>query len=86
MAYTADDATFQRHIENAVATAGRDRVWAGIGVYLNTFEGTLDKIRIAQGLGTRGIVLFSYDWAATQEVSARGRTFLERLGAEAFRR
>jgi len=86
MAYTSDNGTFEAQIEDAVAAAGRDRVWAGIGVYQNSYRGTVDKIRIAESLGTRGLVLFSYDWAVSQGESAGGLTFLERVGAEMFRR
>jgi len=86
MAYTADNATFEAHIQTAVSAAGRDRVWAGIGAYLNSYTGTVDKLHIANDMGVRGIVLFSYDWAVGQGPPAGGRTFLERVGAEAFRR
>jgi uncharacterized lipoprotein YddW (UPF0748 family) len=86
MAYTDDNVAFEEQIQEAIAAAGRDRVWAGIGVYRNTYRGTVDKIRIAEGLGTRGVVLFSYDWAVRQGPGAGGRTFLERVGAEMFRR
>jgi uncharacterized lipoprotein YddW (UPF0748 family) len=86
MAYTQDNRVFQNQIEAAVAVAGRDRVWAGIGVYRNGFDGSVDKIRIAEGLGTRGVVLFSYDWAVAEGESAGGRTLLQRLGAEFSRR
>ena len=86
MAYTPDNWTFQRQIEEAVAAAGRDRVWAGIGVYQNSFQGSVDKIRIAEELGTRGVVLFSYDWAVAEGAPAGGRTFLQRIGLAMFRR
>ncbi len=86
MAYTPDNEIFRAQIQDAVEAAGRDRVWAGIGVYRNTYRGTLDKIRIAGSLGTRGVVLFSYDWAVSEGESEGGRSFLERVGAEAFRR
>ncbi len=76
----------RRQIQEAIDVAGRDRVWAGIGVYQNTYQGTVDKIRIAESLGTRGVVLFSYDWAVSEGEAAGGRTFLERVGAEMFRR
>jgi len=86
MAYTPENEAFEAQIRDAVAAAGRDRVWAGIGVYRNTYRGTLDKIRIAGSLGTRGVVLFSYDWAVSEGESEGDRSFLERVGAEAFRR
>ena len=86
MAYTPDNQAFEDQIQDAVEAAGRDRVWAGIGVYQNSYRGTIDKIRIAESLGTRGVVLFSYDWAVSDGESEGDRSFLERVGAEAFRR
>jgi uncharacterized lipoprotein YddW (UPF0748 family) len=86
MAYTPDNALFEEQIRHAVDTAGGQRVWAGIGVYRNTFEGTLDKIRIAGGLGARGVSLFSYDWAVSEGESDGARSLLDRLGAAAFHR
>jgi len=86
MAYTPDNEQFEEQIRTAVEAAGPDRVWAGIGVYRNTFEGTLDKIRIARSLGTRGTVLFSYDWAVSEGESDGDLSFLDRVGGELFRR
>jgi uncharacterized lipoprotein YddW (UPF0748 family) len=86
MAYTSDNDAFESQIQAAIAAAGRDRVWAGVGIYQNTYRGTLDKIEIARGLGTRGVVLFSYDWAVSEGESDGDRTFLDRVGAEVFRR
>lgn len=86
MAYTPDDDRFREQIGTAVAAAGPGRVWAGIGVYQNTYQGTLDKIGIARSLGTRGTVLFSYDWAVSEGESDGDRSFLDRVGAELFRR
>lgn len=83
MAYTPADSIFEGQIRDAVAVAGGDRVWAGIGAYQNTLQGTVDKIRIARGLGARGVVLFSYDWAVSEEGSGGG-SFLDRVGAAAF--
>jgi hypothetical protein len=85
MAYTPDNDRFQELIQGALDIAGPARVLAGVGVYLNTYQGTIDKIRIAQGMGVRGVVLFSYDWAVSEGESRNGRSFLERVGAEAFR-
>jgi uncharacterized lipoprotein YddW (UPF0748 family) len=86
MAYTPDNEAFESQIRTALeATEGR-RVWAGIGAYQNSYEGTLDKIRIARRLGVGGFSLFSYDWAVSEGESDGGRSFLDRVGAEAFRR
>lgn len=84
MAYTPDNAAFERQIRTAVDAAGAGRVWAGVGVYQNTYAGTLDKIRIARSLGARGVALFSYDWAVAEGESDGGRSFLDRVGAELF--
>ncbi len=85
MAYTPDNGLFEEQIRSATEVAGSGRVWAGIGIYQNTFTGTVDKIRIARSLGARGLVLFSYDWAVTEGESDGGRSFLDRVGAEVFR-
>lgn len=64
MAYTSDSARFQALIRSARAAAGQpDRIWAGIGIYMNTLEGTLGMIDIARDEETGGFALFSYDWA-----------------------
>lgn len=86
MAYTPDNALFEEQIRRAVEAAGGDRVWAGIGVYRNTYRGTLDKIHIAGRLGARGVSLFSYDWAVSEGEADGARSLLDRLGAEAFLR
>jgi len=86
MAYTPDNAVFEGQIRAAVDLAGGDRVWAGIGIYQNTYRGTLDKIGIAGRLGARGFSLFSYDWAVSEGESDGARSFLERVGSDAFRR
>ncbi|MEX2526495.1 MAG: family 10 glycosylhydrolase [Gemmatimonadota bacterium] len=85
MAYTQDDATFSRQIREAVAAAGPDRVWAGVGVYQNSFPGALSKVRLARREGASGVVLFSYDWTVQpQGVAAAGGDYLGRMGREAF--
>jgi hypothetical protein len=86
MAYTPENDLFREQIQEAVDVAGRGRVWAGIGIYQTTFQGTLDKIGIARRIGTRGFSLFSYDWAVSQGERDGDRSFLDRVGAEAFRR
>jgi dihydrodipicolinate synthase/N-acetylneuraminate lyase len=86
MAYTPDNDAFRRQIRTAVDAAGAGRVWAGIGVYRNTYRGTVEKIRVARELGVRGVVLFSYDWAVSEGESDGDRSFLDRVGREMFRR
>lgn len=85
MAYTPRNDLFQAQIREAAVSAGRqDRVWAGIGSYLNGYDGTLDKIDIARREGAGGVILFSYDWAATEGSPAGSVPFLERVGRAKF--
>ena len=85
MAYTPDDRRFETYIRTARDAAGeRARLWAGIGVYLDTFEGTLRKIDRARGLDAGGVVLFSYDWATGEGRGDPQSPFLTRVGSERF--
>jgi uncharacterized lipoprotein YddW (UPF0748 family) len=85
MAYTPDNATFQRQVRNARSAAGsRGRIWAGIGAYMNSVDGTLDKIDLARAEDTGGVVLFSYDWAANEGRGDPAHPFLEQVGRERF--
>jgi len=86
MAYTPINDRFESQIRGAMDAVGADRVWGGVGVYLNSYQGTLDKIQIARELGTRGVVLFSYDWAVSEGESDGDLSLLDRVGAEMFRR
>jgi hypothetical protein len=83
MAYNPSDALFDEAISNAAEVSGSERVWAGVGAYLTTYEGTLSKIEIAQRIGVRGFLLFSYDWSVAYGAAAGGQPFLERVGREA---
>lgn len=86
MAYTPENDTFEAQVREAAVSAGRqDRVWAGIGAYLNGVDGTLDKIDIARREGVGGVILFSYDWASTEGSPQGDMPFLERIGRERFR-
>ena len=80
MAYNPDDGLFDQAISHAAEVAGPERVWAGVGVYLTTYEGTLSKIDITQRIGVRGFLLFSYDWSVAYGPAADGQPFLERVG------
>jgi uncharacterized lipoprotein YddW (UPF0748 family) len=85
MAYTTDDKLFLEQVHEARGLAGsRDRVWAGIGAWANTFDGTLSKIDIARREDVGGVVLFSYDWASTEGPAAGGVSYLERVGRARF--
>lgn len=85
MAYTASDAIWDRQIRRAVEAGDRRRVWAGVGVYQNTFEGAVSKARQAGRLGVGGVALFSYDWAVGSEGFrvARG-SYLDRFAQEVW--
>jgi len=62
MAYTADSRIFRLQIENAVArTPPKAAVWAGIGAYRLTVDGTVEKIRLARQAGASGVVVFSHE-------------------------
>ena len=80
MAYNPDDGLFDQAISHAAEVAGPERVWAGVGAYLTTYEGTLSKIDITQRIGVRGFLLFSYDWSVAYGPAAGGQPFLERVG------
>jgi uncharacterized lipoprotein YddW (UPF0748 family) len=61
MAYSPDTETFRKQIGVAIGNASGREVWAGIGAYRIPPESTIEKIKVARELGTRGFVLFSYD-------------------------
>lgn len=87
MAYTPDSDRFRSLVESARAAAGRsDRVWAGIGAYMNTAESTMDMIDIARAQDAGGVVLFSYDWAVGEGKGDPERPFLRRIGEGRFGR
>lgn len=87
MAYTPDATRFVDLIETARNAAGdRRRVWAGIGAYMNTPEGTLAMIDIARGEDAGGVVLFSYDWVVGEGESDPSDPLLERIGRAKFGR
>ena len=85
MAYTSDDGRFRDLVQVARSAVGsRDRVWAGIGAYLNTMGGTLDKIDLAREEDVGGVILFSYDWAIDEGQGDGPAPFLERIGRARF--
>jgi hypothetical protein len=65
---------------------GRDRVWAGIGAWRIPVESTLEKIEVARELGTRGLILFSYDATSRNRDEATGESHLQQIGERAFTR
>jgi len=85
MAYTPDNGTFRAQVRTARDAAGsRERVWAGIGAYMNTVDGTLNKIDVARAEDAGGVVLFSYDWAVGEGIGDAADPFLDRVGRERF--
>ena len=85
MAYTVDNDRFQGFIRAGREAAGpRARLWAGIGAYLDTEMGTLEKIDLARSEGAGGVILFSYDWAVTEGSPGGGASLLERIGRAKF--
>ena len=87
MAYTSDPDRFEALVRAAREAGGSsDRVWAGIGAYLNTAEGTLGMIDIARGMGAGGVVLLSYDWLAGEGRGDASDPLLNRIGRARFAR
>ncbi len=86
MAYTADDARYEELIEHVVSVGGAERVWAGIGTHVATYEGTVDMIGTARRMGVRGVMLFSYDWAVSSGEDSGDVPFLHRVGEAGFGR
>lgn len=85
MAYTRDRDRFQSFVRMARAAAGsRQRVWAGLGSYMNTAEGTLEQIELARSEDVGGIILFSYDWATGEGRGDPDDPFLQKVGRESF--
>lgn len=86
MAYSTDTTVFQKQIAIAATTAhsaGR-RVWAGIGAYRIPAESTVEKINVARGLRTDGIILFSYDFTTRPSELNPDGAYLERVRRAAF--
>jgi uncharacterized lipoprotein YddW (UPF0748 family) len=79
MAYTPDSRLFRAQIENAVALTPRGgRVWAGVGAYRLSLDGTMEMIRIAREVGASGVLVFSHE--------SLGRGDHDRLRAGVFAR
>jgi uncharacterized lipoprotein YddW (UPF0748 family) len=85
MAYTPSQATWDQQIRRAAEAAHPLRVWAGVGVYQDSFQGAVSKGRQAVRLGVGGVVLFSYDWAVGPEgLRAAQGTYLDRYAREVW--
>lgn len=84
MAYTDSMELFRERIRTAVETVGGARVWAGIGAYRNTIDGTIEQIGAARALGAAGVVLFSYTSMARSDSTHAGWSYLRSVGERAF--
>ncbi|MGH7671370.1 MAG: glycoside hydrolase family 10 protein [Gemmatimonadales bacterium] len=84
MAYTDSTPVFRDRIRGAVVAAGGARIWAGIGAYRNTVEGTVAQIGIARELGAAGVVLFSYTSLVRGDSLNPGETYLKSVGQRGF--
>jgi len=61
MIYTPDNRVFVSQVEGALARAGKQPVWAGIGAYRLDLQGIVEKVELARRAGAGGIVLFSHE-------------------------
>lgn len=85
MAYTVDSELFHNWIASARVTAGsRERLWAGIGAYLNQVDDTLQQIGYARRERIGGVVVFAYGAAASTPAPPGARAPLEQIGRAAF--
>ena len=85
MAYTTDSELFHNWVAAARVMAGsRERLWAGIGAYLNPVEETLQQIGYARGEGVGGVVVFAYGAAAGAPAKPGAPAPLEQIGRAAF--
>lgn len=94
MAYTDSLPLFRERIRAAVETVGGvvgvggggARIWAGIGAYRNTVDGTLAQIDVARELGAAGMVLFSYDFMVRGDSANPGESYLRAVAQRAWHR
>ncbi len=85
MAYTTDPERFRIWIAQArVAAGSRERIWAGVGGYLNPVGGTLEQIEHARRAGAGGVVLFAYATPAATPPEPGAPAPLARIGQAAF--
>jgi len=86
MAYTPNGGVFDAQIARATALDPR-RVWAGLGIYQDSFQGAVSKGQAALRMRVGGVALFSYDWAAGPEgTGAAGGPYLDRFVRELWGR
>ena len=86
MAYTTDTEEFHGWVDAALAAAGDpERVWAGVGAYVNPVDRTVEQIDRARAIGVSGVVVFSYNKASQSPPADGTASALHRIGLEAFR-
>jgi uncharacterized lipoprotein YddW (UPF0748 family) len=77
MTYTPENRIFRSQVEQArTRVRAGQRLWAGIGAYRLSVDGTIEKIRVARQSGASGVVVFSHESLASSD--------LRRLKQEAF--
>jgi uncharacterized lipoprotein YddW (UPF0748 family) len=81
IARTIDAATFASQVADAGKAAGDTPVWVEIGAFRLSVTETADRIRTAQRLGARGVVIDSYDNLMSQP---DGVDYLARLARAVF--
>ncbi len=81
VARTIDAATFASQVADARKAAGDTPVWVEIGAFRLSVSETADRIRTAQRLGARGVVIGSYDGLMSQP---DGTDYLARLARAVF--
>lgn len=84
MTYTADPGRYREQVRDAVALAGGDRVWAGVGIYQTSFPGALEQAGIARREGAAGLALFSYDWAVSEGTQVASGSYLDLFARRFF--
>lgn len=79
MAYTPDTEVFKKQMATALNLSAGHPVWGGIGSWRQPVSSTLEKIKVARGLGAQGFILFSYDSAVQFSALNPQKDYLERL-------
>jgi len=78
MAYTPDVTRWSDLMRAGLeADPTGERVWMGIGIWQDSFDGALTKARMARTSRIGGLILFSYDWAAFEAPAVQGREWLD---------
>ena len=85
MAYTNNTELFHNWVAAArIMADSRERLWVGIGAYLNPVEETLQQIDYARRERVGGVVVFAYRAAASTAPEPGAPAPLERIGRAAF--